>query len=704
MLLFILISAFFSETHIYANQYKPILHKKGNYRVDTSIINKCIKNAGDSLQKGQLRAAMIIADSAFKLSTKAKYRSGIGISLNLKGRVYYRTASFDSAILLSKRALIMGKDLNDSALQSSAYLNIGNAYYTKGNDIMAIDYYFKGLAIEEKLRIQPNLYGFVNNIGGVFVDQKNLEKGLEYYLKSKAIAEQTKNNKRLSTVYHNLGSVYIKMGNIKEAHISFEKSYALAKAMEDIYMMNLYPSSMSEVYKQLKEYNKAYYYAITSLKILNEQGFKDQITTTLITLADIQVHRAQYDAAENYLKEALKLSEEIQTQTVTKDIYQHLANLYDKTRNYQKAYEYYALFSNLKDTILNRENSRLITEMNTKYTTEKKEQEIELLKKNEAIQKLELIKRKNHLNRQQTLSISIFSGFILVMIVAILIFSRYRLKKKATDQLRQAFRLIEEKNALIEKSNRLITDSIQYAKRIQDAILPVDTELRKNLSHDFFIVYQPAQIVSGDFYWCSSHGNKTIFVVADCTGHGVPGAFMSMIGNTLLNEIVNEQKVTETKKIAELLDKKIIHSLGQHTGSQKYDGMDISICCIDKAEKKITYTGAHQSMYTYNGQLHKIKGDPYSIGGAQHQNTKLFSNHTISYKQGLKLYFLTDGYCDQSSEKDGKRFSSRSFEQLVIEIHEMTMEEQKGKLEKVFADWKGNAEQRDDVLVVGIKC
>jgi tetratricopeptide (TPR) repeat protein len=677
---------------------------KNTYANDTSKVNKWIRDASDSMQNGQLRGAMNLADSALNCATNVRYRSGIGISLNLKGRVLYRTASFDSAILLSQKALILGKDLNDSALQSSACLNIGNAYYTKGNDIMASEYYFKGLAIEERLRVQPNLYGFLNNIGGIFVDQKNLTKGEEYYLKSKAVAEKTNNNKRLGTVYHNLGSVYIKMGKIKEAHACFEKSYALAKLVNDIYIMNLYPSSMAEVYKQLKQYNKAYYYAIKSFNILKAQGFKDQITTSLMTLADIQINRKQYDAAENYLKQALALSEEIKTKQVTKDIYQQLANLFDSKGDYQQAYQYYALFSEIKDTILNQENSRVITEMNTKYTTEKKEKEIELLKKNEDIQKLELAKRANELGRQQTLSLSISAGFLLLVVVASLTFSRYRLKKKANDQLTKAFHLIEEKNNVIQKSNQLITDSIQYAKRIQDAILPDETELKKQLSDSFFILYQPAQIVSGDFYWCSSQGDKTIFVVADCTGHGVPGAFMSMIGNTLLNEIVNEQNVTAPTEIASLLDKKIIHSLGQHQDSQKYDGMDISICCMDKTTKKITFTGARQSMYTYNGQLKKIKGDPYSIGGSQHQNTKLFSAYTISYEKGLTLYFLTDGYCDQSAELSGKRFSSRNFELLLTEIQQLNMQDQKEKLEKVFADWKGNAKQRDDVLVVGIKC
>ena len=701
LLLFLLFLLCYEPTF---GQRRKIIYSPG-YIADTGKVNALIKAANDSIFGGKLPAAMSIAKSAHALADKIKYRKGIGVTLNLKGRILYRTASFDSAILFSKKALVLALDLNDSVLQSSAYLNIGNSYFTKGNDIMAMEYYFKGLAVEEKLRVQSsNLYGFLNNIGGILINQKDYKKGLEYLLKSKSIAEETHNIKRLATIYHNLGSLYVKFENYNEARLCFEKSYQLAKEMNDIYTMNIHPSDMAEVYRLLKQYDTAYYYAQQNLTIVKKNGFKDQIAVTLMTLSNIQMKLGRFKEAEKVILEALALSKELKTEQVTKDIYQQMADLYVTIGNYEKAYDYFKLFSNTKDTILNKENSKLITEMNTKYTTEKKEKEIELLKKNEDIQKLELAKRKNELERQRTVSIGVFVGFLLLMVVAILTFSRYRLKKKANDQLQTAYHLIEEKNSAIEKSNRMITDSITYAKRIQDAILPSDEDISRLVSEDFFIFYKPSQIVSGDFYWCSSQQDKTIFVVADCTGHGVPGAFMSMIGNTLLNEIVNEQKITCTKEIASLLDKKIIHALHQDEGSEKYDGMDISICCIDKVERQISFTGAHHSMFIHDGLLRKLKGDPYAIGGAQQQNMKVFTSETINYTNPSYLYLLTDGYCDQSGGPENKRFSYRRFEELLTEMQPFTLAEQKEKLEHLFENWKGETKQRDDVLVIGIKC
>jgi serine phosphatase RsbU (regulator of sigma subunit) len=176
------------------------------------------------------------------------------------------------------------------------------------------------------------------------------------------------------------------------------------------------------------------------------------------------------------------------------------------------------------------------------------------------------------------------------------------------------------------------------------------------------------------------------------------------IGNTLLNEIVNEQQITCTKEIAEQLDKKIIQMLHQHEFSDQYDGMDISICCIDKNNKEIQFTGAHHSMYVYSDHLEKIKGNPYTIGGAQTKGNKEFSSHSIVWQEGAKLYFLTDGFCDQSGGQNNKRFTSARFEKMLSEIQLLDMKTQMATLEKTFENWKGTAQQRDDVLVCGICC
>jgi serine phosphatase RsbU (regulator of sigma subunit) len=672
--------------------------------IDTAFVNHTLNIGRETLKKGKLDEANVYAKKGYQQAKQINYPVGMARALNMQANILCRKGDYSEALADVNSALAIEQRVADSTLQSTSYMIAGNIQCYMGKYARGMECYFNGLAIEEKLKVQHYVHWFYSNIGNLYLDQKNYQKALEYSLKALKAEEKAQDKEALLNTSANVGQIYTSLGKNDSALYYYNLALKTSHETNDGFGIANSLVNMGILYTKLKDYSKATDFSLRGSKLCIANSFIDLNVYALSNLGTINREQKIYDAAEHYFTQGLDIAKKINSKILIRESYLSLASLYEEQKDFKKSYDYYKLYSETKDSLLNQENSKLITEMNTKYTTEKKEKEIELLKKNEDIQNLELVKKKNELQNQRTISLSVFSGFILLMLVAILLFSRYQLKKKANDQLQGAFNLIEEKNALIEKSNLMITDSITYAKRIQDAVLPDPEDLSKLLSEEFFIFYRPAQIVSGDFYWCASQNSKTIFVVADCTGHGVPGAFMSMIGNTLLNEIVNEQKITCTKKIAELLDKKIIHALHQHSGTDQYDGMDISICCIDKRNKEISFTGAHHAMYVYNGQLLKIKGDPYSIGGAQHQELKTFSAHKIAYKENQKLYFLTDGYCDQSGGHSNKRFNSNKFEKILSEIQELKMVEQKETLEFAFEDWKGSTKQRDDILVAGIKC
>lgn len=671
--------------------------------VDTAQINSLVRKAMQHVLLGQLEKAATLTRKAHINSEKLNYTKGICMSMTLEGRILYRRAKYDSSLTILNKALSIAKELNDSALQSAAYLNIGNAYNYRGSHSSGIEYYFKGLAIEEKIKPQEYLQWYFNNIGVAFTNQKNYSRGLEFFIKSKNVAETIKNPRSVDLLYNNIGWLYMLTGQNDSALLYLNKSLELSENSKDKYTLTLCLHNLGEVYRRTKQYEKGFPYAFRSYEISKQQGFRDQMVANLETMGSIRLEQKRNDEAENYLLQGIDISKAIDAKTHIITVSSLLAKLYEEKQNYRKAFEYYELFAITNDTVLNQASSKHIAEMNAKYTTEQKEKEIELLRKNDEIQQLELYENQDKLMQQRMISTGIFIGFVLLMITAMLLYNRYILNKKTNYKLQKAFKLIEDKNILIERSNAIITDSIDYAKHLQEAILLKPDDLKRFFTNDFFVFHKPSHIVSGDFYWCSSQQDKIIIAIADCTGHGVPGGFMSMIGNSLLNEIVNEHKVIETHKIADLLDKRIIEILHQYENSQQYDGMDVSICCIDKTKKEITYTGAKHNMYTFNGKLKKIKGDPYSVGGAQHQQSKLFTTQTFSYNEGLNLYLFTDGYCDQSGGSENKRFTSRQFENLLTQIQLVEMHDQKGVLEKVFDEWKGNSKQRDDVLVVGVK-
>jgi serine phosphatase RsbU (regulator of sigma subunit) len=262
---------------------------------------------------------------------------------------------------------------------------------------------------------------------------------------------------------------------------------------------------------------------------------------------------------------------------------------------------------------------------------------------------------------------------------------------------------INEIKVEIEHKHKEVMDSVNYAKRIQEAILPDRREIALHLPESF-ILFKPRDIVSGDFYWFTQAGGLSIIAAVDCTGHGVPGAFMSMIGNTLLNQIVNEREITEPAQILTLLNEKVNTSLKQNQlDSQSRDGMDIAICVFSNDKTSMQYAGANRPLYLVReGVLQEVKASKFPIGGLDYDIPKVFVNHTISLRKGDTVYISTDGYADQFSPEDSK-LMTRKFKELLVSGVTKPMEEQGGFLGEFIEKWRGAVEQTDDVLVIGVK-
>ncbi len=298
---------------------------------------------------------------------------------------------------------------------------------------------------------------------------------------------------------------------------------------------------------------------------------------------------------------------------------------------------------------------------------------------------------------------------VVVTLGAVLIFIRVR-----TAKLQNEKKVLEEKveertvelkgaNDQLSLAFKDIKDSINYAKRIQQAVLPLETEIRKDLP-DHFILFKPRDVVSGDFYWFNKKNDKVYIAACDCTGHGVPGAFMSIIGNSLLNEIAHESSVTEPAQILNMLRDKIIFSLKQHSGEmESKDGMDMMLCCIDRKNKKLSFAGANNPLYVISeGELKEYKSNKQPIG-VYGDVLKPFTNQEIDILPGDLIYLFSDGYPDQFGGPRGKKFLYTRFKELLISISSRSMNQQHADLERSFWDWKIDHEQVDDVLVIGIK-
>ena len=251
--------------------------------------------------------------------------------------------------------------------------------------------------------------------------------------------------------------------------------------------------------------------------------------------------------------------------------------------------------------------------------------------------------------------------------------------------------------------HKKISESINYAKRIQGAILP-NPRLIDRVLTDSFILNKPRDVVSGDFPWFTQVKQEIFMAAVDCTGHGVPGALLSLVGYFLLNDIVRSRKITEPGKILDLLDEAVATTLRPDEDAGTKDGMDICLCKINLETKEVVYAGAHRPLYVMrNGVLEEIKGNRFPIGGGIFKNQTSFSSSTLKLNQGDSIYFCSDGYCDQFGGPQGKKFGTKQLRDIISKIHTLPMKEAKAIFEDVWETWRGNQKQTDDVLLIGIK-
>lgn len=296
--------------------------------------------------------------------------------------------------------------------------------------------------------------------------------------------------------------------------------------------------------------------------------------------------------------------------------------------------------------------------------------------------------------------------FILKVRTAALIKAKLRLEglvDEKTKQLREEKEIVELNNKIIAEQHEDITASITYAKRIQDALLP-DKQVIKDKSNDLFIFYQPRDIVSGDFYWLGEINGLKYIVAGDCTGHGVPGGFMTMIGNTLLNKIILERKITQPKEILQELDKEVRKSLKQYTADATRDGMDLALCCIDTENRKLIYAGALRPLYgVRKKELTDYEPTKSPIGGFNYDHERVYKETEIAADKNDMFYMFSDGYADQFGGAKGKKFMLKNFKTLLVSVSELPLTEQEEALRTVYNSWKGSLDQVDDALVIGIR-
>lgn len=644
--------------------------------------------------------ARTLANKGLEFARKINYPRGIATNLNILGTVEINKGNYIQAVNYLFEGLDINKKLNHQEDISTNLNNIGEVYRLQENYPEAIKYYNQALAINEKIGYKEGVAIVLNNLGEIYKEEGVYDKALEYLFKSLKICEEIKNESRAALRLNNIGEVYFLQGKDIEALKFFFDGIKLSSKFNNRLHLTREFNNVANTYLHTKDFPKALEYADKSLEAAKKINAKKEIAIALKTIT----------------------------------------NIYKKIQDYAKALTYYELFVRYQDSLSNEEVTKKVKEIQFNYEMNQKEKEIRLLEAEKNLEKQ---------NASTRLLYNVLFGVcvLFLLILAGGLYQKNKFKFRANALLKEKNDITESQNKELNKalatvemqkqemltqnkelyqqqeelsivneslettfktlkitSDRL-NKSIEYANQIQQLILPKKAKVDSFFA-EHFSIYLPKDIVSGDFYWFSLlKDNKAIFVLADCTGHGVPGAFMSMIGNTLLHEIVKVKNIESPAEILLNLHYGIRNVLKQKE-SKNSDGMDTAVCLFEKdairGEYKVTFSGAKSNLfYTKDNIIHQLDGNKATIGGFAEKERE-FTNQTFTLENDNVVYFTSDGYIDQNNEKR-ERFGSNKFKQLLSSISSLPIKEQEQVILTALKNHQKDELQRDDISVVGIR-
>ncbi|MDQ3192206.1 MAG: tetratricopeptide repeat protein [Bacteroidota bacterium] len=651
-----------------------------------------------------------VADSLItELKTAKEDSNKVNTLFELIGQYYSSDA--DTSIIICKNALSISEKINYKTGMAEAFNWLAYFLNHRGDISQALEYWHRSLKIKQKISfehpgdtmLKTDIATLFNNLGTIYNSLDNKKSALEYYYKSLKCYEDINDSSGIGVSNNNIGSIYGDKDQHLKAMDFFKKSLKIRELINDKMGIASSLYSLGGVYKNqavgFQENNKiqsdslfslALEHYHSSLNIMKELGYKRGITFTLNAIGWIHLEQNNLKMAEEYCLKSLDLANELGYPENISNTSQTLYTIYKKKNNTRQALAFHELYTKMKDSINNIQTKKTSVQKQMQYEFAQKEAAtLAEQGKKDAITLETLAKQKMQRN-------AFIGGFMLMLLLAGVVYRSYRSKQKANQ-------LLSEQKAIIEEKNENITDSLHYARQIQQAMLPFEERFKEPFGNNYFIIYKPCDIVSGDFYWSTEKDGKIFLAVVDCTGHGVPGAFMSMVGTSALSNIVNEKNMFNAGEILSQLNKDIRIAFNQEEGTNR-DGMDMVICIFDKNKNTIEFAGANNPLYLINNnELTEIKGDKFSIGGLQQEKERVFSSNTIKLKPQTTVYLSTDGYADQFGGEHGKKFKSGNFKKLLLSLHNKSMQEQGQALSANFEKWKGTLEQVDDVCVIGIR-
>jgi tetratricopeptide (TPR) repeat protein len=610
----------------------PALSDSGRYKVVAELSMEYLYS-----KPGE---AAFYAKEMLKLAEVLKNERKIASAFTKLTLIYHDLGDYDKAIEYGYKAMRKYEDLNDTTQLAGAYLNLASIYKSKHDYPKSVEVGNKALENFTRVHNKTGIAYAYNNIASVFEQQHKFNEALDYYRRSLKLKLELNNRSHLAGSYINMGIIYLDMDKPDSAFIYYQKALALNREFNNLY------------------------------------GLCD----TYIDLGQWATEEKKYGRAEEVLDSAMLMATQLHAMESIMEVEDNYYLLYKASGNPEKALTHYEKYLALKDSALNEKSSRQTADMAARYESEKKDKDNELKAKQSELLEARL--------KKDTVFIAGLSIAIIgVLLLAMILYNRFRLRRKLNEQLSHL-------QIQIQEQNKEITDGIYYARRIQESVMLRPESISRILPENF-LIYRPKQIVSGDFYWMYKDGNDTLVAVVDNMLYGVPGAFISLVGINLLNRAVREENIKDLDRLVRYINEGILSTLKQmKSGDVQTNRLQFSICRLNVQEQLLECITTSNSIYVIrNGELTELN---CKISGVPEM-------HRITLTGAEQVYLFTDGYVNQLGGKDGKKMMIRKLQETLLASAGDPMAVQSQQLENVLDNWKTNFEQVDDILLVGFK-
>ncbi|MFI5149063.1 MAG: tetratricopeptide repeat protein [Bacteroidia bacterium] len=655
---------------------------------DTAQVNLRIHISNSLFKDNKPTNAMAFGREALALAEQLHDEKGIADACLNLGKCEAGQTHLAEALAFYSRSMTIYANMNNFKGLGDVELGLGNIWDEKGNEEKALEHYINSLKYRESIGDSSGIASSLLGIGNMYVATRQFQNSLTSYLKSYGIFKRLGNKTMVSWLQNNIGNAYFASNNYDKALEYFNESVKLKKELGDSMGLSTTYNDLINVYLVKHDSMAAYHFAQLAYDIRKNSEDAEGRALASNTLAQAFITLHEYKKAQPLLETALKIALDAKMYHFQVTSYECLSQIHAAAGDWKEAYRLRELASTAKDSALNISNRAQINELSARFENEKKDKSI--------IEKDAKIKEEIAQSRQSSLERNIvLIALLAVAALAFFIFKGYKQKQKAHTE-------ISRQKIIIEMKNKETMDSIHYAQRIQKALFAGDQLLQKNL-REHFILYKPKDIVSGDFYWASAQTDRFLLCLADCTGHGVPGAFMSLLNISFLNEATLEKKINSPDLVLNSVRSTIIHALNTDGNADAQDGMDAVFGSFDFKAGKLRYAAANNRFYRIrDGNLYTSETDKMPVGKSPRDQTP-FTLHELDIQSGDLIYFLTDGYADQFGGSKGKKFMYKQLEQVLLTYSDRSLTEQKDILNVHFETWRGNLEQIDDVTVIGIR-